>query len=134
MLAGEQEAQTAQLPDISLSFIKTLHSFITTHSLRCKIFLVYIFFFYHLSLSSADLFSPLLFQFLFLSHLHFMLPLLIFLSTSFFLVFTSQTFSYRFSSRFNISGLDTTFLLAMEVVFFHTCKHTHTFPEQAGWR
>lgn len=45
MVAGEQEARTAPVPDISLSFIKTLHSFTTAHSLCCKIFLIYFFFF-----------------------------------------------------------------------------------------
>lgn len=45
VVAGEQEARTAPVSDISLSFIKTLHSFITTHSLCCKISAVHFFFF-----------------------------------------------------------------------------------------
>lgn len=45
VVAGEQEARTAPVPDISLSFIKTLHSFRTTHSLCCKISPIYFPFF-----------------------------------------------------------------------------------------
>ena len=72
VVAGEQEARTAPVPDISLSFIKTLHSLRTTHSLCCKISPIYFPFFHHLSLSCPDLSFSLLFLFLqlFASHLH----------------------------------------------------------------
>ncbi len=53
VVAGEQEDRTAPVPDISLSFIKTLHSFLTTHSLCSKISLIY-FFFPPFSLSCQD--------------------------------------------------------------------------------
>lgn len=52
VVAGEQEAQNAPVSDISLSFIKTLHSFRSTRSL-CRWFL-----FHHLSLPRS-LFVPL---------------------------------------------------------------------------
>lgn len=41
-VAAEQEARTAPIPDISLSFIKTLYSFITTHSLGWNSFVLHI--------------------------------------------------------------------------------------------
>lgn len=54
VVAGEQEARNAPVSDISLSFIKTLHAFGSTHSLFRS------FPFHHLSLSlSRSLFVPL---------------------------------------------------------------------------
>lgn len=72
VVAGEQEARTAPVPDISLSFIKTLHSFITTHSLCCKISPVYFSFLPSVSLMSWSLFLSFISTSLpFPSHLHF---------------------------------------------------------------
>lgn len=59
VVAGEQEARTAPVSDISLSFIKTLHSFRTTQSLCCEISAV------HFFLPSGSLISWSLFLFYF---------------------------------------------------------------------
>lgn len=79
VVAGEQEARTAPVSDIILSFIKTLHSIITrpTHSLSCKISTIYVYFLpsvSHVVILLSPLFTYLSFTFHFIFNIFTSLP------------------------------------------------------------